>query len=83
MKIEVEWKIEKSNRIEIAPEEYNQIVRDSDGNKHLIVLALENFDKKNRNDLNWRQLWGRGKNRKWTRGGSRRMQLQGMKILEE
>ena len=83
MKIEVVWKIDETLNIEIEPEEYNQIVRDSDGNKHLIALALESVDKKNRNDLNWRQLWGRGKGRKWRRGGSRRMQLQGMKILEE
>ena len=46
MKIEVIWKIEETLNIEIEPEEYNQIVRDSDGNKHLIALALESFDKK-------------------------------------
>jgi hypothetical protein len=85
MKIEVIWKIEETLNIEIEPEEYNQIVRDCDGNKNLIALALDSFDKK-RNNLNWRLIWGRsGKERKWRRIShcEKHKQLQGMKILEE
>ena len=84
MKIEVIWKIEETKNIEIEPEEYNLIVRDSEGNKNLIALALDSFDKK-RNNLNWRLIWGRSrKDRKWRTGGLvHSKQLQGMKILEE
>jgi hypothetical protein len=91
MKIEVVWKIDETLHIEIDPEEYNQIVSDSDGNKNLIALALDSLDKK-RWSLDWRQAWaevgkwgGRGKGRKWKSSGRsvHSKQLLGMKILEE
>lgn len=91
MKIEVVWKIDETLTIEIEPEEYDKIVSVSDGNKNLIALALDSFDKK-RWSLDWRQTWaevrqwgGRGKGRKWRRSGGsvHSKQLQGMKIIEE
>ena len=52
MIIEVEWKIEETQNIEIEPEEYNQIVRDAMGGEtkecqeYLIALALDSLAQK-------------------------------------